>query len=315
MSYARHTFLKGYSALLEHNFAIKVRESIVKLLLNNSITIKLLQFFLFYYLDLKIKEQNRVVLLYQMGKVGSRTIRRSLEALGIPVYHVHQLRRIEKALKEHHSKIWILTLLNYSWFALYFKKHQNNLDYKKWKLISLVRDPIARNVSLFFENFRLALPKIIRMKKAPITLENIRDLFLYDFPNHNFPLSWFNEEMKQIFGIDVFTEEFPKTQGYKIYTGKHLDLLLLKLEQLNDCASVAFNEFLGIKGFTLRNANLTKEKDYFSIYKKFISAKILPESYVEKLYASKFSRHFYTEEELNIFRKKWLAERVNENGQ
>lgn len=111
--------------------------------------------------------------------------------------------------------------------------------------------------------------------------------------------------MKPVFKIDVFPSEFPKLQGYKIFHSEFADLLLLRLENLNECASAAFKDFLNIDNFKLTSANVSQTKAYYPAYKKFLETVVLPSSYIEKMYASKYVNHFYTRDEINNFIRKW----------
>jgi hypothetical protein len=122
---------------------------------------------------------------------------------------------------------------------------------------------------------------------------------------HEHPLTWFDEEMKSVFDIDVYSSDFPKNKGYKIYKNRQVSLLVLKLEKMSECSARAFEEFLNIKNFKLVNANIAKTKRYAGIYKQFKESIEFPLSYIDKMYNSKFAQHFYTKEELDMFKKKW----------
>jgi hypothetical protein len=113
--------------------------------------------------------------------------------------------------------------------------------------------------------------------------------------------------MKSVFDIDVFNCDFPKSKGYKVYRANHADLLLMRLEDMNARISEAFKAFLDIDSFTLLDSNVSSQKDYRRVYQEFINSIILPDAYIEKMYNSKYARHFYSNEELNEFKKKWGA--------
>ena len=135
-------------------------------------------------------------------------------------------------------------------------------------------------------------------------MQVLRDLF-FDRLNHDSPLVFFDRELKGVFGVDVFASEFPKSKGYKIYEDEKADVLVIRLESINDCAEEAFKDFLDINNFTLVNTNIGREKIYASIYKEFKETINLPVSYLDKFYNSKYMRHFYSEAEIEKFRAKW----------
>lgn len=126
--------------------------------------------------------------------------------------------------------------------------------------------------------------------------------------DHDGPLVFFDREIKGFLGIDVFSSEFTKSKGYKIYEEENADVLVIRLENLDECAHEAFKEFLNIDEFTLIGGNLSSDKAYHAIYRRFLDSIILPDSYVDEMYTSKYARHFYSEKEINMFRAKWRKE-------
>jgi hypothetical protein len=241
------------------------------------------------------------IVIYQMGKVGSVSIHESLKAsgVGVPIYHVHYLTRdnIDRITPGNE----VANLLR--------NQIDKNFGGTKWRIVSSVREPIARNISAFFENIEKWYPNFnnhCKTESVDVDIEGLIRLFLEKY-SHNVPLKWFDSEMKSVFGIDVFNCDFPKSKGYKIYRADHADLLLMRLEDMNERISEAFKAFLDIDRFTLLNANVSSQKVYRRVYQEFVNSIILPDAYVEKMYSSKYARHFYSHEELNEFKKKWSA--------
>ena len=263
------------------------------------------------------------LIIYQMGKVGSKTIRKSLRAIGLdrPIFHVHFLspERVARTEKERRKYLGTkrMGLLRHVWQYQYLRKQlESGLDGKKWKVVTLTREPIGRNISTFFENLevepldaghRYRIQSDYYGFEGVFTMEDVDELARLFFERlyHDRPLVYFDEEIKGVIGIDVFASEFPTSKGYKIYEGERADVLLIRVENLDDCARDAFAEFLGIEGFTLTNTNIGSAKAYAPLYKKFRESVILPEDYVERMYASKYMRHFYSEEEIARFRAQW----------
>lgn len=141
-----------------------------------------------------------------------------------------------------------------------------------------------------------------------VTLEDIDVLtkhFFEKYTDHDFPLKYFDIEFKGVLGMDIFASEFPKSKGYKIYEGEQFDVLLIKLEALNNCGRDAFKDFLNIDEFKLSNTNVGNEKKYSVLYKAFKDSVVLPESYINKMYLSKYMKHFYSEEEIMRFENRW----------
>jgi hypothetical protein len=263
------------------------------------------------------------LLIYQMGKVGSKTIRDSLRALEIDrrVFHVHFLTpdRVKKTEIERRKYLGTEKehLLRHIWQYQYLRRLMaRGLDGKKWKIVTLTREPVGRNISTFFENLDVSLEddgRRFRIQSDYYRFETVVDikdtddlaqLFLEKI-NHDRPLEFFDEDLKAVFGVDVFASEFPKSKGYKIYEQDQVDVLLIRLEDLNECASDAFREFLGIEGLTLVTTNVGSAKVYAPLYKRLRETIVLPQSYVDRMYGSKYMRHFYSAEEIAKFRRRW----------
>lgn len=280
-----------------------------------------------YMRELRRKQEQHIappLVLFQMGKVGSSTIRKSLKALDLdmPIYHTHLLTKARIAKTEKERRKYFRTerysYLKRPWLNQFLRKQiDDGLDGKKWKVVTLTREPIARNISTFFENLEVKLldsgdqyeiksdyydidPTIVKLDH----MQELIDLF-FDRLDHDSPLTFFDRELKEVFGVDVFASEFPKARRYKIYRDEKADVLLIRLENLNDCVCDAFKEFLNIEEVTLIDTNIGSEKVYAPLYERFKDAVVLPESYVERMYTSKYMQHFYSEEEIAKFRAKW----------
>ena len=246
------------------------------------------------------------IIIYTMGKVGSVTMLNSLiPVAGRTIYQIHTLNKeaiseknyesINKPVPGHilRSRIVVNQLAKCS-------------DGKRLKLISLTREPISRNISAFFENIENIVPDFHEKGDftEPSKTDDLIQLFLNKYA-HGDLSNWFDAEMKASLGIDVFLSEFPKEKGYKIYSGDCADLFLLRLENIDQCRNDDFLDFCEIWRFDLVNLNLASQKPYYHVYKKFINTIEFSSSYIEQMYSSKYVRHFYAEEEINMFKRKW----------
>ncbi len=109
-----------------------------------------------------------------------------------------------------------------------------------------------------------------------------------------------------MWGIDVYSVPFDREAGFVIYRSQKADLLLIRLENLNECAPRAFEAFLNFKNFKLVNTNIGEEKEYKEVYTAF-KALPLPGDFIETMYDSRFMRHFYADDEIVKLKKKWLS--------
>lgn len=254
------------------------------------------------------------ILVYQMGKVGSRSIVDSLKAMNLdqPVYHVHFLNP-DNILKADHMLHHLYGRhYNVNRWCLYESRfviqHFLQQPPKNLKIISLVREPVARNISSFFHNIDKFIPNCAaRYQAGKIDVGEITRHYLQSFHEHNFPLTWFDDEMKNVFAIDVFSAEVSLSRDQRVFVYEHdaLDLLVMRTEDIDDVAQEALQEFLQIKDFRLKQANVSSKKSYNRVYDDFTKFVKLPETYLTTVYESQYARYFYRPPEIERFRARW----------
>lgn len=297
----------------------RLKQSVKKLAQKNYYSARL-----YYHMRLKrqIALQPPLILVYQMGKVGSSTVVRSLKAHNLSAFNIHTfdpdfLSKDELLFKkEFAANGAIPTTL---WEEQFFLKQlAGRFSGKPVKIITLVRDPVARNISHFFqwpnmimeqtaEGYHLRSPSFHYDKEFNLDgiEEKLSQLYMTQFKLHERPLIWLDHELKHNFGIDVYSREFPKEKGYSIYRAGNTEAMVLKLEKLGEAAPEAFKEFLGIESFGLVPANIGRQKNTADLYGRFLNSIKLPPAYLDTMYNSRFAGHFYSQAELNRFRARW----------
>ena len=65
---------------------------------------------------------------------------------------------------------------------------------------------------------------------------------------------WFNVELKEPLGLDIYQYEFDKMRGYQIIEKDNIELLLIKLEKLDECSEV-IGRFVGKDNFSIVKSN------------------------------------------------------------
>ena len=238
-----------------------------------------------------------------MGKVGSSSVYEALKnlRLDVPVYHCHFLNYLDEMeeliVRTRPSPRESLEQVSKA------RALKQQLDAapegSRWHIISLVRLPVGRNVSAFFENLNEYFPDAEeRFDRGELTLDEIVNTFLSQY-DHDAPRHWFDSQLEPVFGIDVYAEPFPRERGYHVYEGGKARLLVIRMEDLERVGSRAVQEFLGIPMIHLESANQSEEKSYSEIYRVFLDTVELPASYYDEMHSLKYSRHFYTPVELN----------------
>jgi hypothetical protein len=251
----------------------------------------------FHYTNWK-KYHNHLFLVYTMGKVGSSTIYESLKTT-LPtskIYHTHFL-----------SNHWLQNILpnldsNYRSNIITGNKIRKILfqnPQKKIVIITLVREPLSREISNIFQN------------KAAI-FNNKQDIetslqYLNNSKNYDYTLDWFDTEFKNFTNIDIYDFSFNHQKGFTIIEQHNFKVLCIQLEQLNHCYTKAFQELIDLEIPTLQKANITNEKSTDKILNQQLRTTFSTSSMLlDKLYNSKYVLHFYTKNQINSFHKKWL---------
>jgi Putative capsular polysaccharide synthesis protein len=256
------------------------------------------------------------VLVYQMAKVGSQTVVRSIRASRPrqPVFHVHTLTEEGMAAMEEFyrwsrlpSPLWGGHLLVSRYLSQQIRR---GVTPGRWKIVTLVRDPVARNLSLLFQLGRRLLPDFEKQCDAdrldPIA---VFEQFEADFPAQVNCMRWFRDELCPVFGVDPFAAPFDREAGYHVYRGPFADVLLLRTEDLDRSGEAALRSFLGLEQFRWKRANIGGRKANGIRYARLLDRLELPTAFVDRYYDTPEVRHFYSPEELNALRARWCAPR------
>lgn len=267
-----------------------------------------------------------LLLVHTMGKVGSTSVAASLKSRGIrrtmTMYQPHFLSdegiKFAEELAIGRAGSW--AKLPRKGRAGYLRNRLLNQELRRLretggrvKVITMVRDPLATNLSGLFHNYRW-WPAELRAHCDPPTADCLAAVQTYflDHYTHDVPDTWFDMEVRSLYGVDVFAEPFDPQRGYAIYRNDFADVLLIKLEKLNECVAEAVHDFLGIADFQLQESNVAEDKEYAAIYQAFRKQIALPDSYLDRMYNSRLAQRFYSPDEIAAFRSKWSSARIPE---
>ena len=221
------------------------------------------------------------VFVFQMGKVASSSIHSSLRSqYPGAVAHAHHIG----------VSNWASELF-YQWYR------QGN----EIRIISPVRDPISRNVSSFFQKYSDYSKK--EFQRLNLDTEKLIDDFIRQYP-HDTPLTWFDDNIKKYFSIDIYETAFPD-EGVAVYKKDNVSLLVFRIDLDDTLKEKAIREFLSFDSFRLYNRNVSSDKEYYQLYRAFIDTIKLPDDYLEKMKTSKFFNYFYKQEEIGKILAKW----------
>ena len=259
------------------------------------------------------------ILIYSPGKVGSRSIQRSLGNRNC--LHLHTLA-VPFSMRASEAS------------SLRFQR-ANRLR-RKTKIISAVRSPVQRDLSCFLQNINLAqnaypntschfnciflfYQDYLQTGKSFDSQEFLSGLFDWKndmlwncrnylqriYRNRSDQFSWFDYEMKAFWNIDVYRHPFDREAGYTIIRQGHTELLVLKLERMDSLEPV-IGEFVGVPDFTLRRINEGGKKIYSCLYAELKRRFVPEQAYLDYYFRDNPKvRHFYTDKEIEGFLRPW----------
>lgn len=239
-----------------------------------------------FFIDLYAKNTNPV-LVYQPGKVGSSSVAASLVKYCATV-HMHTLHGfLDCPLGDLIPKD------------------------EKIKIISLVREPISRDLAMYFQLMskdefydvsyeKEYLKEVVKFLKINAGMTNVPSTAL----GVGSQFDWFNTEMLPVTGIDVYAYPFDQERGYEIIKKDNIEVLLIKLEGLDEKENI-IKDFVGLSDFKLEKTNEGRGKWNAILYQQTKEKIKLPRDYVDYYKNNAYMNHFYSEEEKTVFLGKW----------
>ncbi len=224
--------------------------------------------------------------IFQMGRVGSHSISRSLEkCYPGKVLHLHWLTDISLAYPQ--------CLIPYSKILVHDRPHP-------LKVISASREIVSRVLSGIFQY-----------------LDNGVDSIHYDQFNdfaeeHFFAYcetisTWFDHHY--FCDLDIYSSGcFDHNERHLRVTTKDLDLLVYRQEDLGSIAHV-IQSFLGLEQFEILRENDSSQKYFQETHKKIMREFTVPSSVLQDLYATRYMQFFYTDDERSRFFSYWTSMR------
>ena len=248
----------------------------------------------------------RPVIVYQMGKVASSSVYKGMRSIpGIDAFHAHYLYPENVTRLARHSQDFRgLSRLRPHYKRRYLFRRLFRRPSTPIEIITLIREPIARNISAYFQN----LDRNVSTRDAHNTLQTdaLIDAFLNNYP-HDTALNWFDQEFRRTTKVDVYRYPFPISERYSVIEEWPFRILLLRSDLPDDAKQEQIRRFLGIQEFVIPAANVGKDKHYGDTYSRFLDTIRIPSDYARRMLESKYARHFFSEEERGQAWRKWTA--------
>jgi hypothetical protein len=257
---------------------------------------------------IRTRNIENTIIIYQMGKVGSQSLKESIirdgfDCLNLYSLKVPTLNLVSKNINYKNKKFVFLGSIRQKLYSLILRSAK-----VKKKIITVVRDPIARDVSFIYHFFSVFLYNLINQGTGEEfslqeLIQNIYDKYII----HGSATNWFNNDFNKTLGLNIFDYPFNKDKGCSFIKYMNFNILILTLEKLNNNEKI-IGDFLGSKDFKLISTNRATKKWYSEIYRLTKDSIFISEEQIERIYSSNFMKHFYNNNDILEFKNKWLKE-------
>ncbi|HET8654363.1 MAG TPA: putative capsular polysaccharide synthesis family protein [Longimicrobiaceae bacterium] len=172
------------------------------------------------------------------------------------------------------------------------------------RIIVLVREPIGRNLSAYFHILNVLWKRSDAF--TALSPQQVADGFI-ERGRHSEPLTWFDEEFRPVFDVDVFAKPFPHDVGIVQLRDGPFDIVVMRTDLPDDRKMRYLSDWLGCGPFEMVHMNDADQKHYADLYRAARGRLRLPGGYVDEMLESRYARHFFSAEERGRLREKWLS--------
>ncbi len=235
-------------------------------------------------------------IVYTMGKVGSSSISTSIKSAGLHCLDVHFLneQRICNILQSYFEDPDVEIVPQHIIESLI--AHNALVKQGRMKVVTLVRNPIMRNISAVFQN----LPP----RHNDDFDEILKRLQKYGTKT---PDNWFRRDFIPTTGIDIFSAKVDPTSDHFRFSSDKADVLMLKLEAPDDRKEELLRQFVGAN-VTLERANEARNKGYYEVYKKITEdPNIVRSTFVQDCLKLKYFNKLYSRDDAALLRDRYLS--------
>jgi len=228
--------------------------------------------------------------LFQMGKVGSKSIEMSLINAG----HDHLIPHL------HWANEMILT------YPDCFYSYEEILSLprsKPVKFISGIRDPIERAISGLFESAESAKSSLEIGELKELVDSGAETLSRFVANAVDPILRWFDH--RYFCDLDVYGQSFNTSRGYCVIEGTAASVFLYRVDKLSNCWA-PLSDYVGLP-LNPMSTNESEKKEYSSLYKEALSQVRFSREFIEYVLGSRYCQTFFDESERKAMEKRFVA--------
>lgn len=252
------------------------------------------------------------LIVYQMGKVGSESIVKSLREFDLPfsVHHIHVLSaaKIQKTTEQlTENGIRIPIQLTHS---LAVREYLDSRPDREINVITAVREPLAQLVSSFFQNMPIRQPQLIdedgAWKSAEIS-SFVKTIVENYQPATEWNCNWFDHDFNPAIGVDIYQYPFDHESGFITIEKQGVRILVLRLEN-SGIWEQAVSDFLGLDSvIPLVRENAATTKNYHQTYRCVTENLKFSADTLNNIYSTRYCRHFYSDSMIQGFKNRWSS--------
>lgn len=196
----------------------------------------------------------------------------------------------------------------------------------KIKIITAVRDPISQNISSLFEAFKKERPwLLLRKKDFWADGGDVQKLFDYWIKVFGYVGDAVKDKLemdvteKYTCGrliqqfipefqnniVDILKFPFDKELGYSIIKEKNIEVFVYQTEKLNQIFPI-MKKWIGNEELSISKVRTTDDSWLKDSYHKAQRELVFSKEYIEKCYDEPFVKHFYSIDDIDGFKRKWM---------
>lgn len=251
-------------------------------------------------LDWNLRVRRRTpTIVYSMERTGTVAMHESLRACGAFTLATHYLSRDSEAKGRLSGSA--------RWAARHVVRPG-----RPARFVTLVRNPVENILSVFARR-ALATARSPADQADADPAQRFASEYL-DSGAFTGQLTWFESEFSAALGIDVYAQPFNKEQGCVVLRRGPFEALIIRTELGDERKSDAIAGFIGRPGFSMVSAETVGARSgtapgtpgdrsaYADKYRSLKAGVIIPDHHWNTIINSKFTRHFFTAEEIEASR-------------
>ncbi len=264
------------------------------------------------YYERKIQKAAELIVVTTPGHVGSSTVFRSLQAVdwqdSALIFNIHSLQE----RFNNSSKIHSISARHVLQEVLRKNLRQGKLDDKSIRVITLIRDPLARALGGMFQNPAVFLndifPNRLTQTDFPEACHRLKEYMMsgYLLSTMNWQLSFYTRELMDFWRLDLSIEPQNTETGFIHLKRKNSDCLVFTLEDLGE-KFISKVKLYFEKDVELINSNRNEQRqdgrnEFYNYCKEHLK---FDQDILRFAYDHPLMKNIYSSVQLEEFRKRW----------